>query len=256
MPERINRETQWQPFWRGYDYRIKKMGGDPESAWIERRIGKLFSYDFGQNLDILLESVSGLRDINIFEFPGGENCSSFVASCLDCGNHAIGRPGLAEWEGLPHVHETADVAPGHPGMSDWFDIAEPGEMLKSGFWMMHMSWGDPGPDVKKRLLALIAELVATGANLASIIRAYKAAPNLFRDGIKQISRDWFKIPYPYYLATHADLIWRVDYKNEVVRCIGQEAYLRQYIMTIPDIAYKMRKEPPEIIIAKPKFLYG
>jgi len=253
---RIDVEKQWQPFWRGFDHRIEKMGGDSEEAWINRRIGALYSYDMGQNLDILLESVTGLRDINIFEFPGGENCSSFVASCFDCGNHAMGRPGLKEWEGLPHVHETADVAPGHFGMSKWFDIVKPGQELQAGYVMMHMSWGEPGGDVKTRLLKLVAKLIASGANLASIVHAYRETPKLFRDGIKQISRDWFKIPHPYYMATHADLIWRVDTENQVVRCIGQEAYLKQYIITLDDLHYKMRKDPPEIIVARPKFLYA
>ncbi len=256
MSIRIDRDRQWAPWWAAADGRITKMGGDPESEWIDRRIGALMSYDAGQILDLYLESISGLRDVNILEFPGGEVCSSFLASFFDCGNHGIGRPGLAEWEGCPHVRETADIHPGHPGISKWFAICDPGEALKPGYWIMHINNDPIGPDVKRQLLELIARLIASRANLAAIIKAYNDARHLFRDGIKQVGRDYFGLPDPFYKATHSSLIWRVDYKNMIVRCISQEINLRQIIIPLDDIHYKMRKKPPEFIVAKPLFLYG
>lgn len=249
---RINVETQWTSWWAGADGRITKMGGDPEKEWIKRRLKGL--YDPGQNLNILLESKTGLRDINIFEFPGLENCSSFIASFFDCGNHAIGRPGLADFEELPHVHETADIAPGHFGMSQWFEKVQPGEPLRAGYVMMHMNWPDPAGDAKMRLLEIVMRLILTRASLGAIRDAYKAAPEIFADGIKQVSRDYFEIPEPFWRATYADLIWRIA--DGIAFCVGQEAYLKQYFKTTSELYAKMEGKTPELVVVRPKFLYG
>lgn len=253
MMDRINVDAQWAAFWAGFDGRITKMGGDPEKEWVKKRLGKLFSYDPGQILDIFLESETGLRDINIFEFPGGEVCSSFIASCFDCGNHAINRPGLADFEGLPHIHETADIAPGHFSQAG-FEAIKPDDHIYAGYVMMHMSWGDPGADVKQKLLTLIAELIAFGASLGAVRHAYIQSRDLFKDGIKQVSRDYFKIPYPYWQATHVSLIWR-DPEGDMLTCVGQEVYLKQFHLSELELREKMSGDTPEIIVSKPVFLY-
>ena len=248
---RIDVDTQWAAFWAGFDGRITKMGGDSEKEWLKRRLKGL--YDAGQNLNILLESKTGLRDINIFEFPGGENCSSFVGSCFDCGNHAIGRRGLVDFEGLPHIHETADIAPGHFSQAGFKPIGAD-DPVYAGYVMMHMNWADPQGDAKMRLLELVTRLILTRASFGAIRDAYKAAPEIFADGIKQVSRDYFKIPHPYWKATHVDLIWR-DPEGDMLTCIGQELFLKQYALSESELRAKMSGDTPEIIVAKPTFLY-
>ena len=248
---RINVDNQWAQFWAGFDGRITKMGGDPEKEWVKKRLKGL--YDAGQILDLFLEAKSGLRDINLFEFPGGEVCSSFIASCFDCGNHAIDRPGLADFEGLSHVHETADVAPGHFGIGGFEPIGAT-DPIYAGYVMMHMNWGAPGADVKKQLLTLIAELIIMGASIGAVRHAYIKSRELFADGIKQVSRDYFKIPYPYWQATHVSLIWR-DPEGDMITCISQEAYLNQFYLSELELREKMSGDTPEIIVAKPTFLY-
>jgi hypothetical protein len=250
---------KWADWWAAADTRITKMGGDPEEEWIERRLNTL--YDMGQNIDILLEWATGAKDINIFELPGGENCSGLMASFFGCGFDAIGWEHLYPFKGLPHVHETADVGPGHFGMvpKHFRRVVNPDEQIKAGYVKLHMNWDEPNEDVIKVLVDVISAVAALTGPLAllqsisAVRNIYKKFDQLFRDSIKITQRDRFKIPHPFWKATHVDLIWRI--KKPLV-CVGQEAFLKQYRQTIDDLREGMKGDKPRYIVLAPTFLYG
>lgn len=243
---------KWANWWLGADTRITKMGGYPEENWLNRRLKSL--YDMGQNLDILAEWATGLKDVNIFEIPGGENCSGFMASFFGCGNDAIGWEHLYPFKGLPHVHETADVAPGHFGMSEHFRRVDFDEDFKAGYVKLSMSHSDPGGGVMSLLMRLVGIFSMILAPLSLFRTLYKKMPDLFKDGIKITQRDRFKIPYPYWKATHVDLIWRIAEDRMI--CVGQEAFLKEYSQEIADLREGMRGDTPRYIVLAPTFLYG
>lgn len=243
---------KWAAWWAGADKRVLKAKGTDERGWLKNKWHSI--YDMGQNLDILLEWKLGKKDVNWLEIPGRENCSGFVASIYDCAFHAISWPGLYPWQALSHVYETADVAPGHVGLSQYFRPLEPGEPVRAGSARLHMSWDDPQgniDDLLKKALTWFAMIHSPVAFFANLV---KVSPELFRDGIKVTQRDRFKVPDPYWRSTHLDYVWRND--NSVVSIVGQEETFKQYSIKQDDLYEKMEGDKPHYIIFEPTFLYG
>ena len=243
---------KWAAWWAGADRRIMRAFDGQEKNPIKRKYNSL--YDMGQNLDLVLEWKLGIKDVNWLEIPGHENCSGMLASIYDSGQAAIQGIRNLPFKDLPHVHETADVIPGHAGMSKYFKRLEPGQPIRAGCAKLNMNYDEPHFGIDEIFMKILTTFLLIRNPVLMVMKLYKETPELFHDAIKVTGRDRFAIPSPYHFATHAEFIRRND--NGILSIVSQELFLREYSVEQDRIYANMEGDRPANIIMEPNFLYG
>lgn len=241
MPIPVDR---WNDWWAGAYGRVIKA--------YKRKRKTL--YDMGQNFNLLIELKLKRKDINWLEIPGGENCSSFGASIDACGFEAVDWPPLFPFLDMEHIHETADVVPGHYGMTPHYRRLEPNEPIRAGCKILSMHWHEPNTSVNELLLEALTWFALLKSPFRFITKIWKRSPNWFRDGIMVTQRDEMRIPDPYWRATHLKTVWRND--RGVLSIVEQSTFFKQSSIHQDALYADMSGEKPRYIVMEPLFLYG
>jgi hypothetical protein len=118
-----------------------------------------------------------------------------------------------------------------------------------------MDYDEPQLSLDDIFMKIFTTILLVRANpIAAVMKLYKETPELFHDAIKVTGRDRFKIPKPYYYATHAEFIQRND--NGILTIVSQELFLKRYAVQQDKIYANMTGNQPRCILFEPRFLYG
>lgn len=254
---RLDVQTEWIPFWNALDLKLRKHAAK-KKGWLARKLHNI--YDMGENLNLILEWKLRKKDVNWLNLPGRENCVGLGSSAYGAGFDAIRTvvrnwPQLYIFEDMPHVHETADGAPGHYGWSEKFRRLQPGEPIRAGCSILCMSWSDPEAKDIDELLGRTGKIfLLIKIPLLFVASLWNDLSGIFKDGIKITQRDYFEIPYPYWKATHYKLVQRND--NGILKIVEQQAFFKETAVHQAEIYAEMQGETPKYIVLEPKFLYG
>ena len=242
-PFRIPEDRKFA-YWKAYDETRARLRGDYHKG-LGKLWHKIVTYDMWQNAGFWIKRKFK-KNYSWLSIPGGENCSSSVASKHQSGCEvAFNNKKMASiaYHGLP----TEDVAPGHPGkFQDYWKELKPGDKLRKGVIIMHMKY-DPYPDNQK---AILAELWATCRSLPEFLTGIG---NVFGDGIREEQLNDLGIPPPYCNATHNRSVDE-RYGNHLLIGSQDRTYTeKEYLET--DIWDGMRGEQPKYRCFEPRFIY-